>query len=523
MSGKGDITRSAGGVSAITMVSRVTGFLRDAVASHLFGAGAVTDAFNIAFTIPNLFRRLLAEGALSIAFVPVFAEYEATKDGAAKQRLYDAVFSVMAVVLLVVSLFGVVFSPAIVKLFAPGFTAGQLQLAVLLNRVMFPFLLLVGLTSFFIATIYARKAFLFPAVAPILLNIAQIALAIGLFLVVDPPILGLALGVLAGGVLQLVVEAGAARAGGYRPALRWEPNHPDVKRMALLLAPATLGIAIYQINVMVSRALASFLPKASITYIYLSDRLFELPLGVFAVAVATVSLPTLAAMAAKEEWDRYRETIAFAVRLTLFICIPAMAGLMVLRVPVVSLLFQHGAFTPENTVECAAVVLTALMGIWAVAGTRNVAQAFYAVKDTRTPVKVAAAAFAVNALCSVALMGPLGAPGLTLANSISSAFNFLALGFLLSKKVGGWGGRGVAWSALKSLVAALAMAAAVWPFSRLDLWLAPGRYVEKSCLLLAAVAAGTVVYVAAAFALRQPELHAALDKVRRRVGRRAGA
>ncbi|MBI5525833.1 MAG: murein biosynthesis integral membrane protein MurJ, partial [Deltaproteobacteria bacterium] len=457
MSGRSDIARSAGGVGAITMASRIAGFLRDAVVSHLFGAGAVTDAFNIAFTIPNLFRRLLAEGALSIALVPVFSQYEATKTETERKRLHDSTLSAMAAVLAVVTVAGVVLSPLVVKLFAPGFLRDQFALAVKLNRIMFPYLFCVGIASFFVAIMNARKSFLLPASSPIVLNFAIIACAIGLHYFLHPPIMALALGVFAGGVLQAVLMFTAAGRAGYRPSPRWEPGHPDVKKMALLLLPATLGIAIYQINVMVSRALASFLPKASITYIYLSDRLFELPLGVFAVAVATVSLPALSEMSAKKEWDRYRDTISFAMRLTLFICVPAMVGLMVLRVPVISLLFQHGAFTAKNTAECAAVVLTALAGIWAVAGTRNLAQGFYALKDTKTPVKVAFWAFVVNAACSLLLMSPLGAPGLTLANSISSAFNFLALAWLLSRKVGGWGQRRVATSGLKSLAAALMM------------------------------------------------------------------
>jgi putative peptidoglycan lipid II flippase len=516
MSEKGRLTRSASAVSALTLVSRITGFIRDAVVSHIFGAGAITDAFNIAFTIPNLFRRLLAEGALSIALVPVFSEYEASRSREEKRRLYDATFSLMGSLLAFVTVLGVAFSPLVVKLFAPGFVSDQLELAVFLNRVMFPYLFLVGSTSFFIATLYARRSFVIPAMAPIMLNLSQIVFAVLLFKLVDPPILGLALGVLAGGALQLALESGASACSGYRPSPVWQPSHPDVKKMLLLMLPATLGIAVYQINVMFSRALASFLPKASITYIYLSDRLLELPLGVFAVAVATVSLPTLAAMATKKDWDGFKDTISFAVRLTLFICIPAMAGLIVLRVPLVSLLFQHGAFKPENTVECAAVVMTALMGLWAVAGTRNLAQAFYATKDTATPVKVAIGSFVINVLCSLALIGPLGTPGLTLANSISSAFNFLALAVLLSRKIGGWGHRQVISSAGKSVLAAAVMGAAVYPFSTLPLWLQHGHYIEKGFLLLGAVLIGCFVYGVTSYFLRQPELESAIGKIRSR-------
>ena len=519
MSEKSTITKSATGVGALTMVSRITGFVRDAVVSHIFGAGAVTDAFNIAFTIPNLFRRLLAEGALSIALVPVFSEYAATRDRQALKRLYDSTLSVMAAALLFVTVLGVAFSPIVVKMFAPGFVSDQFELAVVLNRVMFPFLTLVGLTSFFIATLYARRSFMVPAMAPILLNVSQIVFAVVLFAVVKPPILGLAIGVLCGGVLQLALESVTVGYGGYRPSFRWEPRHPDVKRMMFLLLPAILGIAVYQVNVMVSRALASFLPKASITYIYLSDRLLELPLGVFAVAVATVSLPTLAALASKKEWDSYRRTLSFAVRLTFFICIPAMAGLIALVKPVVSLLFQHGAFTSANTMDCAAVATMGLLGIWSVAGTRNVAQGFYALNDTKTPVKAAIVAFVVNAVFSLTLMGPLGAPGLTLSNSISSAVNFIYLAWALHKKVGGWGVGEVVSSALKSLVAATVMAAAVYPVSRMDVWLEHGRYALKSGVLFGAVAGGLSIYMLVAYMLGQPELKAAIEKVRGRFGR----
>ncbi|MFA6032375.1 MAG: murein biosynthesis integral membrane protein MurJ [Myxococcota bacterium] len=519
MSEKSKLTRSASGVGAMTMVSRITGFLRDAVVSYIFGAGAVTDAFNIAFTIPNLFRRLLAEGTLSIALVPVFSSYETTRSAGEKKRLYDATLSLMFAALFVVTVLGVIFSPYVVKLFAPGFVADQLDLAVMLNRVMFPFLLLVGLTSFFIATLYAKRSFMVPAVAPILLNVSQIIAAVALCRLVDPPILGLAAGVLAGGAMQLLFESVAAGRMGYMPGLRWEPSHADVKKMLMLMVPATLGIAIYQINVMVSRALASFLPKASITYIYLSDRLLELPLGVFAVAVATVSLPALSAMAARADWASFRKTISFAVRLTMFICIPAMAGLMVLRVPVISLLFQHGEFNARNTMECSAVVFTGLMGIWSVAGARNLAQAFYALNDTKTPVKAAFISFVVNLLCSLALMKPLGAPGLTLANSVSSAANFFVLAYMLDRKTGGWGGAEAAGSALKSFVAAAVMAAAIYPVSTMEIWLAHGHFMLKAAILFGTITGGCVVYALAAYFMKQPELHSALEKVKGRLRR----
>lgn len=194
--------------------------------------------------------------------------------------------------------------------------------------------------------------------------------------------------------------------------------------------------------------------------------------------------------------------------------------MIVLRVPVVSLLFQHGAFSPENTVECAAVAMTALLGLWAVAGTRNLAQAFYATRDTATPVKVAIGSFVLNVLCSLALIGPMGAPGLTLANSISSAFNFLGLGVLLSRKTGGWGHRHVMSSAAKSLLASAVMGAAVYPFSAMPIWLLHGRYMTKGLLLLAAVLTGGLVYGATAYFLKQPELESAIKKIRTRFAKK---
>jgi putative peptidoglycan lipid II flippase len=217
-------------------------------------------------------------------------------------------------------------------------------------------------------------------------------------------------------------------------------------------------------------------------------------------------------MSAAGDMKGFRNTLSFAVRLSMFVCIPAMAGLMVLRVPVVSLLFQHGAFTSKNTVECAAVVLTALAGLWAIAGTRNLAQAFYAMNDTATPVKTAFAAFALNVLCSLFLMGPLGAPGLTLANSISSIFNFAVLSMALSRKIGGWDGTEAAKSAARSLAAAAIMAAAVHPFSTLDLWLEGGRYLVKGGVLASAIALGCVVYAAASWTMGGRELRSLLER-----------
>jgi len=510
------LTRHAGTVSGLTLLSRVAGLIRDMVFAFLFGAGKAADAFNIAFTIPNVFRRLLAEGALSIAFVPVFTEYKTTRSEEESRHLYNVTFTLFLIVLAVVTVIGVAASPALVRLFAPGFEDDKFALTVLLNRLVFPYLFFIGLTSLMIGILHTHRHFAAPAAAPVLLNAAIISAALLLSGVVEPPITAMAIGVLAGGLLEVLLQLPFVRLKGVRLRLRWDPAHRAVRKMLALMGPAAFGIAVYQINILVSRALASLLPEGSVTYIYYSDRFLELPLGVFAVAVATVALPSLSEHASLKQMDKLKETLGFALRLTLFVCIPAMVWMAVCREPLIAALLQRGAFSHADTLATSQVFLMASLGIWAVAGIRNLVPAFYAMKDVKTPVAIAFVAFLVNAGAGLLLMWPMGPSGLTLANTISSTLNVVLLVVFLRRKIGLLGGRKMLASIWRVLLASACAGAAAFPFSRMDVWGQDGHLGDKVLWLGLAGICGMVAFFIAAAILRVPELSVFFKRLRRK-------
>ena len=497
------------------MLSRLFGLARDMVFAALFGAGFAADAFNIAFTIPNVFRRFLAEGALSIAFVPIFTEYKTNKSKAESYHLYSVTFTLFSIILILVTALGVLASPWLVKLFAPGFVTDKFELAVFLNRLMFPYLFFIGLTSLFVGILNTHRHFAAPAAAPVLLNCAIIASALSLSGLVEPPITSMAIGVLAGGLLEVLIQLPFLKKHGIRLRIRFQKGHPAVNKMLKLMGPAAFGLAVYQINILVSRALASFLPEGSVTYIYYSDRFLELPLGIFAVAIATVALPSLSEYATKNQIDKLKDTLGFALRLTFFVCIPAMVWMAVCREPVISTLLQRGRFSYNDTLATSAVFLMASFGIWAIAAIRNMVPAFYALSDIKTPVTIAFISFLLNAGLSVILMHPMGASGLTLANSISAIINISLLGIALRRKIGPLGGGKVLNSAWRVSLAAIMAGSAAWPFSCLDVWSKEGLLAAKAGYLALAGLCGIAVFLMVSYLIRVPELFVFMERIKK--------
>jgi len=288
------VARAAGVVGMATMLSRIFGFLRDMIVAGLFGAGLTTDAFFVAFRIPNLLRRLLAEGSLTVSFVPVFTEYLRNRTRKEALDLADIVFTALSILLVAVSLLGVLFSPLIVTVMAPGFVKmpAQYDLAVFLTRMMFPYIFLISLVALCMGILNSLRHFAAPALAPVVLNLAMILAALTLRGFFREPITALAIGVMAGGVLQLVMQWPFLVRMGVRLKPNFHFRHPGVKRIGLLMLPAAFGAAIYQINIFIGTILASFLPTGSVSYLYYADRIVELPLGVFAIAVGTATLPS---------------------------------------------------------------------------------------------------------------------------------------------------------------------------------------------------------------------------------------
>ena len=333
---------------------------------------------------------------------------------------------------------GVLCAPIIVTVMAPGFRniPAQYDLTVLLTRIMFPYIFFLSLVALCMGILNSLRHFAAPALSPALLNICMILSAFLLRGFFQEPIFALAVGVMIGGILQLAMQWPFLLKLGVRLKPNFHFRHPGVRRIGALMLPAVFGAAIYQINVFIGTILASLLPKGSVSFLYYADRIVELPLGVFAIAVGTAALPSFSAQIAKGQVEEWKKTISFSLRLILFISIPATVAIIALRVPIISVLFQHGAFDVSSTLLTAEALLFYTLGLWAFSTIRVIVSAFYSLQDTKMPMKAAVVSLIVNVVCSVALMYPLKHGGLALATSIASAVNVVMLSVVLHRRVG---------------------------------------------------------------------------------------
>ncbi|NJD68515.1 MAG: murein biosynthesis integral membrane protein MurJ [candidate division NC10 bacterium] len=435
---RGKIARAAGVVSAATLLSRILGFVRDLIIARAFGAGTATDAFFAAFRLPNMLRELLGEGALSAAFIPVFTESFRTRGREGAWRLAWTVLSMLTLLLLAVSSVGIVFAPWLIRLIAPGFHAipSQLDLAVYLTRVMFPYILLIGVAALFMAILNSQGHFATPALSPSVLNVAMIGCALFLTPHMDPPIVALAIGVLIGGGGQLLIQIPAILSGSR--GVRWslDVGDPAVGRIARLMTPGIAGLAVTQLNVFIGTLLASLMGEGGISILYYAFRLIQLPIGLFGVAIATAAFPAMARQAASRSLREVGATVAYAIRLVLFVTLPSMVGLMVFRVQIIQILFERGAFDRTVTLATADVLLFYAFGLGAYVSNRILVPAFYSLQDTATPVKIGMAAVVANIVASLLLMRPLGLAGLALATTLSSFVNLGLLLVCLQRRLG---------------------------------------------------------------------------------------
>lgn len=511
-----EIARAIGRVGSATLLSRILGFLRDMVLASFFGTGLAADAFFVAFRIPNLLRRLVGEGSLTVSFIPVFTDYLTLKSKKEAYHLARVTISLAILVLLVISLAGVLLSPLIIRAMAQGFSANpeKFGLTVFLNRIMFFYIFFIGLAALCMGILNSLNRFGPPALAPVFLNLALIFSAFFLAPRFDPPVLGLAIGVILGGILQLGFQIPFLIQEGFRFRFSADFRHEGVVRVATLMAPSVFGVAVAQVNILVSTLLASFLAEGSVSYLYYADRVMEFPLGIFAIAVATVILPRLSQQAARKDYQELQETLSYAVRLTLFITVPAMLGLIILREPIITLLFQRGAFLPESTLPTAQALLFYALGLWAFAGVRVIAPAFYALQDTVTPVKVAAVSLAANLVLSLILMGPLRHGGLALATSSAAAINFLLLGFILIKRLGSLHLASIGLSLARVALASAPMALVAFLLgTKYHLSLAGGS-LDRLINLALAIAAAGAVYLLICYLFKMEEFTALAQIVR---------
>ena len=536
------IARAAGQVAALTLASRISGLLRDMVTGYYFGASLAADAFFIAFRVPNLLRRFVGEGAMSAAFIPVFAEYVAERRETQAARALRAVATGFAAVLFAITLLGIVLAPYWLALLAPGFggRGEAMALTVRLTRWLFPYVLLVGLVALFGGFLNALRHFLAPALSPLLLNLAMIACAVALVPVLPTPIFALVCGVLLGGVLQLALQIVPLARRRISLAPLWEPRHPAVRRVLPLLAPSTVGAAVYQINVILSTSLASTLRAGSVSALWYAGRIFEFPIGLVAVAIGTAALPSFSDQAVRGAHDEMRRSLTFALGLINAVAVPASIALVVLARPITAVLFQHGAFGAEEVERTARALQAYAVGLWPLSVARVIVPAFYALRDVRTPVRAALITLAANAAASLALLGAvapqsssglataiahaaaalcvvdLGHAGLALAASLAAAVNVICLVSPLTRRLGGLDARPIAASFARSLIAAAPMAVLVFIAAAPLDWTATGHDVRKAAWLAATIAAGLLTFAGTTLLVGGPEV----DRLRRLVRRR---
>jgi putative peptidoglycan lipid II flippase len=518
------IARRASIVVAGTLSSRVLGAVRDAVIAATFAVRA-TDAFFVAFTIPNALRVLLGEGAASGAFVPVYTEVR-EKEGPERARLFYArLVGAMVLILLAVAAAGIVAAPWLVTLYAGGYDEARFDLTVLLTRIVFPYIFLMGLAALGMGALHSEKRFAVPSFAPALLNVALIAAALGASGLMPeaglPAIAALAFGALAGGVLQVLAQLPVLSKVGLLVRPRFGQRDPYVRKAFRLLVPLLAGLGVYQLNVLLSRLFASFLPTGAQSYLYYAQRIVEIPQGVFAFAIAAAALPTLSELRARGDDDAVRDTFGYGLRLNLFVAVPAAVALVILAEPTVTVLFGRGNFEPDQVHATAAALVMMAAGIWAVASVRTIVPMFHAYNDTRSPVIGSAANLIVFVGTSLATMQALEHVGLALAIALAAAVQLVTLLLLLRRKVGRLGLRSVMKSAVRMAIAATPMGALCWLCASTGEWERGGNDPTNIALFTGTVAVGGVLYLGAAKLLKAPELDDLLGGLRRKLRRRS--
>jgi putative peptidoglycan lipid II flippase len=528
------VARSAGIVSLAVMASRILGLVREVVFAKLFGASAshVTDAYVIAFRIPNLLRDLFAEGALSSAFVTVFSDYLVTKGEKEAFRLSNLVANALLLTLGILVALGIIFAPELVSLFAHGFQADpeKFALTVKMTQIMMPFILLVALAAQAMGLLNSRGYFGIPALSASFFNVGSIIG--GLFFaiimtgrdfshpinaILEHPtegIIGMAYGVLIGGFLQFAVQWPMLRRSGfrYRPILSF--TDPGVRRVFKLMGPAVIGAAAVQINVLINSNFASSIPgDGAVSWLSYAFRLMQFPIGVFGVAIATATLPSISKSAALEDIKGFRKTIASSIRLTFLLTIPSAVGLIVLGRPIIALIYEGSKFNANDTTHTTSALACYAIGLAGYSAIKILAPAFYALKDARTPMLISLLSIAINFVMNWSLVGLLQERGLALSTSAVALLNFALLYFIMQKRINGIEGRKTAVTILKIILASLVMATACWAVSRGIYQLAGDNKIAHLVNVVVSVGAGAGVFYAAAYWLGVEELQSAVRTI----------
>lgn len=490
-------------VSGMTLLSRILGFVRDFVIARTFGAGMMTDAFFVAFKLPNLLRRLFAEGAFSQAFVPILGEYRNKRGEQETKRLVDHVATLLFLILLVVTALGVAAAPILVYISAPGFAAdaGKFELTVTLTRITFPYILFMSLVALAGGILNTWSRFALPAFTPVLLNLAFIAMALLAAPYFAPPVLVLGWAVFVGGALQLALQLPALAKIGMLPRFSLDWKDEGVRRILILMGPALLGVSVSQVSLLINTIFASFLGAGSVSWLYYADRLMEFPSGMLGVALGTILLPSLSKYHASDNHGEYSKLLDWGLRLTLLLAAPAAVGLALMSVPLIATLFYHGAFTASDVLNTREALIAYSVGLLGLILVKVLAPGFYARQNIRTPVKIALVSLFATQAMNLAFIWHLKHAGLALSIGLAACLNaFLLYRGLRQHDIyapqAGW----PAFSA-KLLLALLVMTASIWFTSGSDAdWLGFGT-IERVGRLTAIILFGAATYFATLWGL----------------------
>ena len=483
-------------VSGMTLLSRILGFVRDFIIARIFGAGMLTDAFFVAFRLPNLLRRLFAEGAFSQAFVPILGEYRNTRQPEETRQLADRVASILFLAVFLITLAGMAGAPLLVYLSAPGFASDprKFALTVELTRITFPYILFMSLVALSGGILNTWSRFAVPAFTPVLLNLAFIVMALFAAPCFEQPVVALAWAVFIGGALQLALQIPFLKKIGMLPSFDPVWRDPGVRRVLRLMAPALLGVSVAQISLLINTIFASFLSTGSVSWLYYADRLMEFPAGLLGAALGTILLPSLSRHHASGDTEKYAQLLDWGLRLTLLLAAPAALALAILAVPLITTLFFHGAFSAQDVFMTRDALIAYSLGLLGLILVKVLAPGFYARQNVRTPVRIALLTLLVTQVLNLALIGWLKHAGLALSIGLAACLNALLL-FRGLRRNGIYRPQ-AGWRSffMKLLLALLALALTLW-FARgdADLWL-QASLSERLLRLSWLVCLGTIVY-----------------------------
>jgi putative peptidoglycan lipid II flippase len=516
----GSFLKAAGVISLLTMASRVLGLVREQVFAAFLGAGSYADAFQVAFRVPNLLRDLFAEGALSAAFVPTYTR--ALKEGGRERahQLASRLLSVLAVALGALVLLGLLFTRPLVEFLAPGFDPSKMGITIQLTRIMLPFLPLVSFAALAMGMLNAQGRFGIPAAAPAMFNLVSIAWAAGLWAMGFDPArvaVGWAVGTVAGGAAQLLIQVPPLWREGWRFRPEWRPDDPGLRTIGRLMAPATVGLAAVQVNIFVSTIFASH-EDGAVAWLAYAFRILYLPIGIFGVAVGTVATTGLAQRAAQGDTEGLRSTLRRGLAAVAFLSIPATVGLVVLRVPIVRLLFERGRFDASDTVHTATALALYAIGLVAYTGVKVLAPAFYAIGRPRVPLLASVSAVATNLIVILLGHGRLGYRAIALGTALGSLVNAGMLIGVFERSVGGLASRALGSAVARMIGAAGLMGLACVLASRVAETAMGDRGLAAQLVTgLVPVTLGTAVYFLAAHLMRIEEARTIIGAVLRRL------